>query len=168
MKVGLLTYHFSDNYGALFQAYALRKWFQSRNVEAEFVNYHPTYVEEGGRLDRPWKASLWRKNATILYLKQAHLKRQLFGDKKQRAGFDHFRREVLGVRSDRILTSQALQPLLYKYNLLICGSDQIWNPSIQRGLDPVYFLDIPNTDHLRKVSYAPSFGRGSIEAEHFP
>jgi len=27
MNIGILTYHFSDNYGALMQAYALRQWF---------------------------------------------------------------------------------------------------------------------------------------------
>lgn len=163
MKVGLLTYHFSDNYGALFQAYSLRKWLHDRGVEAEFVNYHPTYVEEGGALDRPWKPALWRKNATILYIKQAHLRRRLFGDRAQKARFDMFRREVLGVSGPRLLQEDDLTPEMAHYDLLLCGSDQIWNPSIQRGLDPVYFLDIPGSNHIHKVAYAPSFGRTEIE-----
>jgi hypothetical protein len=53
-----------------------------------------------------------------------------------------------------------------RYSLLFCGSDQIWNPSIQGGLDPVYFLDIPGAEHARKVAYAPSFGRNAIEPEY--
>ncbi len=163
MKVGLLTYHFSDNYGALFQAYSLRKWLHDRGVEAQFVNYHPTYVEEGGRLDRPWKPALWRKNATILYMKQAHLRRRLFGDRAQHARFEVFRREVLGVTGPRLRQAEDLAPEMARYDMLVCGSDQIWNPSIQRGLDPVYFLDIPGTDHTRKAAYAPSFGRTNIE-----
>jgi hypothetical protein len=47
MKIGLLIYHFSENYGALMQAYALREWFLSRGLDAEYINYHPDYVEEG-------------------------------------------------------------------------------------------------------------------------
>ena len=46
MKVGILTYHFSDNYGALFQAYALRQWFISNGHDASFINYHPDYLED--------------------------------------------------------------------------------------------------------------------------
>jgi hypothetical protein len=166
LKIGLFTYHFSDNYGALYQAYAIRKWLLDRGVAAEFVNYHPAYVEEGGPLDRPWDPRLWRKNATILYMKQAHLRWRLFGDRKQRAGFETFRREILGVTGPRIRTAEALRPCMKAYDMLICGSDQIWNPSIQRGFDPVYFLDIPGAEHIRKVAYAPSFGRSTIEPEH--
>lgn len=166
MRAGLFTYHFSDNYGALYQAYSLRKWLQNRGVDAEFVNYHPTYVEEGGPLDRPWKPSLWRKNATILYMKQAHLRRKLFGDKVQHKRFETFRRDVLGVRGPRLKRAEDLAPEMGQYDMLFCGSDQIWNPSIQRGLDPVYFLEIPGSDRARKVAYAPSFGRGTIEPEY--
>lgn len=167
MKVGLFTYHFSDNYGALYQAYALRKWFLDQGVVAEFINYHPTYVEEGGPLDRPWKPSLWKKNATILYMKQSHKRRSWFGDRKQNASFEAFRREHLGIDGPRRFSATELREDLAPCSMLVCGSDQIWNPSIQRGLDPVYFLDIPGGEHARKVAYAPSFGRTSIETEHF-
>jgi hypothetical protein len=163
MNVGLLTYHFSDNYGALYQAYALRKWFLARGVIAEFVNYHPSYVEEGGPFDRPWKPSLWRKNATILYMKQAHLWQRFFGDRAQLAGFERFREEHLGIAGPRLKTGDALRPHMGAYDMLVCGSDQIWNPSIQRGLDPVYFLDIPGAERAYKATYAPSFGRTTIE-----
>lgn len=166
MKVGILTYHFSDNYGALFQAYALRKWLCDRGVVADFVNYQPTYVEEGGKFDRPWKPSLWRKNATILYMRQAHLRRKFFNDRAQHDAFEQFRAEHLGVSGPRLRSANALAPNIAEYDLLICGSDQIWNPSIQRGLDPVYFLDIPGSIGLHKVAYAPSFGRAVIDPGH--
>lgn len=166
MRVGLLTYHFSDNYGALMQAYALRKWLIDRGLCADFINYQPTYVEEGGRLDRPWLPTLWRKNATILYMKLTHLQRRFLGSKQQKASFNAFRNEHLGISGPRMLDVSDLTPEMANYDLLICGSDQIWNPSIQRGLDPVYFLEIPGSDHARKVAYAPSFGRAKIEPEH--
>ena len=83
------------------------------------------------------------KNATILYMKQAHLRRQLFGNRLQRAQFEVFRREILGVTGQRLCKVEDLAPEMAQYDMLVCGSDQIWNPSIQRGLDPVYFLDIP-------------------------
>lgn len=166
MRAGLFTYHFSDNYGALFQAYALRKWLLGRGLKADFINYHPAYVEEGGPLDRPWMPSLWKKNATILYLRLTHLGRALFGDRAQHERFESFRRDVLCVAGPRFTRAEDLASALKYFDILLCGSDQIWNPSIQRGLDPVYFLDIPNADHARKVAYAPSFGRGAIEPQY--
>jgi hypothetical protein len=163
MKIGMLTYHFVDNYGALYQAYGLREWFRARGLDADFINYHPRYVEQGGPLDRPWKPSLWRKNATILYMKQAYWRRRLFGDRHQQALFEAFRKDTLGVRGPRLARAEDLAPALADCDMLVCGSDQIWNPSIQRGLDPVYFLDIPGAERARKVAYAPSFGRSSVE-----
>ncbi|TCD47536.1 polysaccharide pyruvyl transferase family protein [Chlorobium sp. N1] len=166
MKAGLFTYHFSDNYGALCQAYGLRQWLRERGIDAEFINYQPTYVEQGGPLDRPWMPSLWRKNLTILYMKQAFLRHKFFGDKAQHKLFESFRHEVLGVTGPRIRHHQDLAPLMSDYDMLVCGSDQIWNPSIQKGLDPVYFLDISGSDHAHKVAYAPSFGRSMIQPEY--
>jgi hypothetical protein len=166
IKAGILTYHFSDNYGALFQAYALREWFIRQGVDANFLAYHPAYVEEGGTLDRPWKPSLWRKNATIAYMWLTHNWRRLFGDKEQEAGFDQFRTEHLGIGSVRFRTPDPLMAQAHDLDLLVCGSDQIWNPSIQKGLDPVYFLQFPTASRVRKIAYAPSFGRSEIEPHY--
>ena len=166
LKIGLLTYHFSDNYGALYQAYSLREWFRKRGTEADFIPYHPAYVEDGGPFDQIWNPRLWRKNATILYMKLSQRQRQLFGNKSMQAGFETFRREHLGVTSAPLPTRDALRAQVAGFDMLVCGSDQIWNPSVQRGLDPVYFLDIPGAEQTRKLAYAPSFGRSDIEAKY--
>jgi len=163
MKIGILTYYYSDNYGALMQAYALRQWFISNGVTANFLPYHPSYVEEGGRFDRPWRLSLWRKNVTILYMRLSHLRRQILGDKAQHIAFESFRTEHLGMSSPRLRDGASLEAIVRSYDMLVCGSDQIWNPSIQRGFDPIYFLDIPGSEGIHKVAYAPSFGRSAIE-----
>jgi len=163
LTAAIFTYHFSDNYGALFQAYSLREWLQERGIAADFVNYHPRYVEEGGPLDRPWDLRLWRKNATIVYMWQAHLRRKLFGDRQQKQRFEHFRKDILGVSGPRLFDASSVASSAQNFDMLFCGSDQIWNPSVQKGLDPVYFLHIPELSHTYKVAYAPSFGRGAIE-----
>jgi hypothetical protein len=168
MQVGLLTYHFVDNFGAVMQAYALRQWFRDRGVPAEFIDYRPSYVEQGGPFDRPWNPSLWRKNATILYMKLRSLHRQLCVNRSQAESFEAFRRVYLGVDGRALSGATAISDVVGKYDMLVCGSDQIWNPSIQRGLDPVYFLEIPGAERARKVAYAPSFGRPSIEPEYLP
>jgi hypothetical protein len=52
------------------------------------------------------------------------------------------------------------------YDLLLCGSDQIWNPSDQFGLDPTYFLDFEGASRARRASYGASFGKAEL-AEPF-
>lgn len=168
LKVGLLTYHFSDNMGALMQAYGLRRWFMNQGISAKILPYHPEYVEEGGPFDRPWRLSLLRKNLTILYMKMNYIRHRLFGDREQRAAFDLFREKQLGINSPRCKTEASLLQYVKDCDMLVCGSDQIWNPSIQRGLDPIYFLQISGSEGIRKVAYAPSFGRKEIESFYIP
>ena len=47
--IGILTYHFTNNYGGLLQAYALKKFLKNQNYNVSFINYHPKHIEEGGK-----------------------------------------------------------------------------------------------------------------------
>ncbi len=165
LKVGILTYHFSDNYGALFQAYALRQFFVNQGHQAEFINYHPSYVEEGGSLK--WNKLLSKDNLKIVYLKLTKIKEALFGNKKQKESFNLFRTQQLGVKGPEFKSLEALDDKLNGYDLFVCGSDQIWKPSEHYGVDPVYFLNFKQKDKTaRKISYAPSFGKNTLDDEY--
>ena len=39
MKIGILTYHRAENYGALLQAYALRTFLQQSGDDVSFIDY---------------------------------------------------------------------------------------------------------------------------------
>ena len=43
MKIGILTYHRSHNYGALLQAIALRHVLEEMGHEVTFIDYWPAY-----------------------------------------------------------------------------------------------------------------------------
>ena len=43
MKIGILTYHRSNNYGALLQAIALREILFNMGHEVTFIDYWPAY-----------------------------------------------------------------------------------------------------------------------------
>lgn len=160
MKVGILTYHFSDNFGALLQAYALRRFIIAQGHEAEFVNYHPAYVEDGGDFLPMGSLANLKANIKILYLRLTAMQRKLFGNREQARRFEHFRMQLLGVSGPVFQSLESLSAAP-QYDLLIAGSDQIWNPSAQKGLDPVYFLAF-GPQGCRRISYAASFGRDSI------
>jgi hypothetical protein len=165
LKIGILTFHFSDNYGALLQAYALRSWLGTQGHQADFVNYCPSYVEGGGDFQQIWNPSRGRTNAKILYLKLSQLRVKILDPGVIRESLERFRREELGVRGAVYKTLEDVNAADLHYDLLICGSDQIWNPSEQFGVDPVYFLDF-RTKTKRKISYAASFGSSELNPEY--
>lgn len=171
LRVGILTYHFSDNFGALMQAYGLRRWLMSQGCEVEFINYHPTYVEGGGDL----LGSIRRLNPKA-FLKSAFLavvsvKQALSGQRGHLTQFVRFQNETLGVAGPAFPDKKSVENFLSRpegqFGMLICGSDQVWAPSPQFGIDPVYYLAFSKLNpHLRRVAYAPSFGKGSLDKQY--
>jgi len=162
LRVGILTYHFSDNYGAMLQAYTLRSWFRERGCSAEFINYQPTYVEAGGRFSASLDLRSLRENLKVVYKRGAHLWQRIFGDSKQHAALNDFRARQLGAVGTVYKTRKSLLHSLSGFDLLVAGSDQVWSPSGNTGLDPVYFLDFPPIAGQRRISYAASFGRSEL------
>lgn len=166
MKIGILTFHFSNNYGALFQAYGLRNYLKELGHDVEFINYQPEYLEEGGEI----KLSNLISKATlkIIYLKLVKIKEKYFGNKQKEKYFKDFKKEFLGIDETKVYkTKKELENANLYFDLLITGSDQVWNPSEQYGIDPVYFLDFKTSNlNIRKISYAPSFGKDNIDKKY--
>lgn len=151
MKIGILTYHRSENYGAALQAYALQAFLLSQGHSVEFVDYvHP---EHKRMYDIYNKNKL--KNKTffekIKYNISVILKfRRLYTRKKR---FEKFRNRYF-------ITSSETEFSQNKYDIAFYGSDQIWRKQHALGLDDfndVYFgSDFINAN--KKVSYAASMG----------
>lgn len=140
-EVGIITFHCSNNYGAMLQAYGLKRFLQDSGTAAEIVRYEPPYMT-----GRHW----WIPYAPIQGLKGriwglfnmwngfwAHMRvKEQFS--RQRANMNRFRREYLTEKGQRkILSAWGLRRLPYRY--YIVGSDQIWNPDITCGLRKAYF-----------------------------
>lgn len=166
MRVGILTFHFSDNYGALLQAYALRRWFHERGCEAEFINYHPQHVEDGGRLHFSFSPASFRVNAKKLFLRGSAQFQRRFGDKEREQKFASFRGQFVTSTGAAVRRVEDLASVCRGYDLLVAGSDQIWSPSMQYGFDPAYFLRFPVDGGARRISYAASFGTDTVSDEH--
>lgn len=163
-KIGILTFHFSTNYGALFQAFGLKNYLEGKGYQVEFINYHPEHIEKGG--DITFK-NFYKKTAIkIIYLKLISLKEKLFGNKNIELGFLDFKNNYLGIKGKEYKTIKELNEAKLDFDFLICGSDQIWNPSDHFGVDPVYFLDFKTLNNSVKISYAPSFGKNTLEKKY--
>ena len=68
--------------------------------------------------------------------------------------FVHGRQRLSAKSYDRV---EDFAPDANRYDVLICGSDQVWFTGPVQYYDPMYFLDIPGFMG-RKISYAASVG----------
>lgn len=159
MKIGILTFHFAQNYGALLQAYALQRYLQQLGHSVEIINYEPDWVERGGPFRMPVSKEAVHADLVIAYQKLTRFKAFLSG-KNLHPLFSDFRSRYLTESNRKYRTLEALRKDPPQCDVYVCGSDQIWNPSVQAGLDPAYFLDFGSA---RRVAYAASFGRNDVE-----
>ena len=43
MKIGIITFHFVHNQGAVLQCFALKKYLEEKGHEVEVIDYRPKY-----------------------------------------------------------------------------------------------------------------------------
>ncbi|WP_137922406.1 polysaccharide pyruvyl transferase family protein [Hydrogenophaga sp. 2FB] len=167
MNVGILTFHFSDNYGAALQAYALRRWLTEQGHRAGFIDYRPAHIEHGGQLSLPTSPAKLKANLKVVYLAVSSFLHEHFGHRGQKDKFVRFREHFLGVQRDATTTSNgASLAAAQAFDLIVAGSDQIWSPSQHHGFDANYFLAFAQPFKARKISYAASFGRDQVSPSH--
>ena len=148
MKVGILTFHNAINYGAVLQAYALQQTVSTLGAECEIIDYSCPAVEKQYRRKKMSECASWK-----VYVNDILSLHRL--DKKKEA-FLRFRQKNL-VLSDRVETvSEALPE---KYDAVIVGSDQIFNPKNTDG-DSAYLLDF--NGKTKKIAYAASIGNNAF------
>lgn len=147
MKIGILTYYRSHNYGAMLQAFALRKVLHDMGHEAVFIDYWPRHQKKAYRLFA-WE-EFWRGGirGRISYLKR--FLKSLIPKLMRRRNFNRFYCEQI---------RPYISPQDINYDVIVCGSDQIWRKQgWGYGYNPVYFGK-NDFDTKRHISYAASMG----------
>ena len=164
VTVGIVTFHLSENYGALLQAYALQKVIERIGCHATIIDYQPHYLTTGGKWLWPFSRRNIYADAGVLLIKVERVRSFLIGRKRRRR-FQEFRAQHLRLTASRYKTLQNLRERLPAFDVLVCGSDQIWNPPPRFGVDPAFYLAFgPRT--CRRVTFAPSFGGAQVEPRY--
>lgn len=147
MRIGILTFIDTINYGALFQAYALETVLQQMGHEVFLINYHNQTIIE-------------REKGESIFSVRGLLRSLVIGNgfKRKEKKFKTF--EASHFKITAICNDKTIAETCNDYDIIITGSDQVWNMQLT-GNDLHYFLDFEN-DAIHKVSYAPSFGEGII------
>lgn len=161
MKIGIITWFHYENYGTALQAVALQHWLRSKGFDVELIKYIPKQgdsvcLKEKKKRNIKEKVNNWvdRKCERLvgrIYQKQRNVKSHRF-----RA----FLYENIHF-SELVLNQEDFDRIAVSYDILICGSDQIWNP---QNLNRFYFLGT-NTAVGKKISYAASLGNSNLDEQ---
>lgn len=160
--VGILTFYWADDYGAMLQAYALKRKLELLGAQAEIIPYAP-YKLTG----RYWPCPVYARmenGGMRYYVHRHHLTANLslgLDFWRRRWKMRRFRREYL---TGRMPVRRGGGLSLAAYETVFIGSDQVWNPDITVDLDDAYIGNIPNRGKL--AAYGASLGgRTFTEAE---
>lgn len=147
MRIGILTFHAAHNYGAVLQCYALQTYLKELGHEVEVIDYRQR------SLLRVYQVYDWRRFISVHPLKclRKFVRecRLLPLRRKRYAVFDEFICQYLHLAPVATITS-------HPYDVILVGSDQVWNTALTNGYDPYYWGVFPKPPHTRLVSYAAS------------
>lgn len=145
MQIGILTFHRANNYGAVLQAYGLKKCCEEMGYEVNIIDYRPKYIENQYRYFSI--VPTIKKNLLNIY--------NLYGNINKKIKFGSFVRHQLSIVS----LEEALKQ---DYDAILYGSDQIWNPDIAGKFD-VFFFGNNGIKTKKQIAYAASIGKDKLE-----
>ena len=186
MRAAIVTLY-ADNYGNKLQNYALQTIMGSLGYETNTI-----LIENGHRFHRIETMGDYLSRLSPCYLKKAASSRfkNKYPYKNQRDGIIksmqlsnsdfhiRLRNKLLNKRREAFrlfskqhlhLESRVLKPgdpqYPDEYDVYICGSDQIWNPTYKSFSSPFFLSFVPE---YKRVAYAPSFGLSTLPEELKP
>ena len=146
MRIGIMTFHWATNHGALLQAYALQKFLSKKLPDSEvlIIDYYPQkYVPS-------FKKCFHSRHVSAIVGNLKNFKKE-----KKLAPF----RNKL-IKTQRYFSAKQLLDYPPDVDLLIAGSDQIWNEFFtmngEGGKTAAYYLNFKS--EAKRISYAASFG----------
>lgn len=157
MRIGILTFHFAHNYGAVIQAYGIRFALEKLGHEVCFIDYRPRSLAKKYTF---FSLYMYKGKPFSLRLKM------MFDTIK------HTRQRLHRINSFKQFVKQNF-PLLPinkvgSLDLIVIGSDQVWNPKITDGYDEIYYGGLFNQYKIPNISYAASCPAKTIDMSVVP
>lgn len=146
MKIGILTFHRTSNFGSCLQALALQNAISSLGLDCEIIDYRCVAVEQRESLVEKKHFSSLKDYITYHIIHPIIVKkyRSLLNDLREKTVLSKpYTRETIKESND-------------EYDAFLVGSDIVWDPQITGG-DYTYFLDFVDDDS-KKNAFSSSFG----------
>ncbi|MBQ3470040.1 polysaccharide pyruvyl transferase family protein [Candidatus Saccharibacteria bacterium] len=157
-KVGILTFHRSLNYGAVLQAFALKNTLAQLEFDAQVIDYRCKAIEDEYKLLHVDTSSLFTVSKT-LFSNILYLRKNIFRKKV----FKEFIENNLAL-TESFDQAEISAGACNDFDILVAGSDQIWNENLTKGIDKIYMLNFGN-EQMRRVAYAASTGRDTVDSK---
>jgi hypothetical protein len=159
MKIGILTFHRAQNYGAVLQCFALQEHLRLLGHDVVIIDYRQPFIE---KTYLPFSLERCKNTNPLKFiysifneLYSAHYRI------KRKNIFRKFNSDFLRI-SNKVSNNYRNIPT--EYDLYIHGSDQIWNPKLLGGYDNV-FMGGYNATSGKKITYAASFELKPLDKE---
>lgn len=173
-KILLVTWYENNNYGTALQAYALKSIIEKPMITGLDLNvaiqecicdilpHKPgKQTKKKNRFSKLFSLHSYLLKLQQIQDKKIYKKKKIFFDLREKA-FDEFLRNNFNFATDHYVQDVVeLQQLGENYNVVVSGSDQIWNPE---ALDSTYLLEWVKAG--KKISYGSSLSAKSIPTEY--
>lgn len=157
-KIGIITMHKVYNYGSALQAYALQTYIEEINPEeyrCEIIDYrYPNRIHSFSKTDKTVK-----KLVKVIRFNVFYLLKELLNFSRNKK-FRSFWKTYFHL-SKSYSTADSIKQKKLPYDLLVTGSDQVWNPRYTK-FDSVFMCDFSD-NNVSKISFGPAIGQKKIE-----
>lgn len=165
LKIRIVSFQNAHNFGAVCQAYGLQQTLYKMGYnDVMFINYNPDYLKQRYNPLDTWKyldrkAPIFRRLIRIfkwsVYVTTSYFRNYQFNKSIRR----------LLKQTDKELHTKA-EVAQIQADVLICGSDQIWNTSLTGQYDPVFFGYFDPSISARTIAYAPSTELSTLSCDN--
>ena len=156
-KVGIVTFHTADNYGAVLQAYALQYFIEKHiDLSVNIIDFNtPSHQKEHNVFKKGPDLARSLAYSFFTSLRYFPLRRRI---KK----FADFRKNYLNLTKHRYDSESDFLKNIEHFDYYISGSDQVFNPNVM--FSDCYYLGF-DKKKSKKIAYAPSFGVASFNSD---
>lgn len=169
MKIGIITFQRSRNYGASLQTFALCKFLLDNGYDCEVIDlYRPEIT--GYKASHLFPQLLGASERSVPYLGRVldltirGLKRGLYVLLHKKQLMEMTRRfDAFHCKTRYSVPYKSIDDLYANapfYDIYLTGSDQVWNPTFNFNIEPYFLTFLPES--CKRVSYASSIGLSSI------
>lgn len=165
MKIGIISVNNAHNFGTAMQALGFKTYLETLGHEVQIINYRNPHIEKSYRpghlLPGSTKKSKRKYNKKWLneFFKKPYMP-------IRRSRFEKFFNEYFNLTAP-FSTVKQLRNAKLDFDVVFVGSDQIWNSTITKGLDPAFFGDFVGENTI-VASYGASIGNPEVPERELP
>lgn len=135
MKIGIVTFHFAHNYGAMLQTYAMQEKLSDMGHDTYVIDYVPEYHMKWFKRNISWRSCVTK--SVVVTIRRLYNK--IRNEKNIRTRYDNFQ---LFKNTKLNLYPYQSGDTLSDFDAVLLGSDQIWNESLTNNcFDGPYYGD---------------------------